>query len=169
MNESNISTNPDSCRLRVAVPEDVPVILAFIKELAVYEKMLDQVAATEGILNDSLFVKKAAKALIVEYGGKPVGYAIFFYNFSTFTGKPGIYLEDIYVTPAMRGKGFGKSVFRWLANHAKEQGCARMEWSCLDWNEPSRKFYRGLGAVSMDDWTVFRLTEKEIDLLAAGE
>ncbi len=152
--------------IRKAVPEDAGLIYRFIMELAVYEKMEDCVACNEQILHDSLFVRNAAKALIAEEDGNPVGYAIYFNNFSTFTGKPGLYLEDIYVTPSVRGKGYGKALFNHLAKVAEETDCARMEWACLDWNAPSLKFYKSLGAQSMPSWILHRLTDDGIHNLA---
>lgn len=152
--------------IRKALPEDAGLIYRFIMELARYEKMEDCVEANEEILYDSLFVRNAAKALIAEEDASPVGYAIYFNNFSTFTGRPGIYLEDIYVTPAVRGKGYGKAMFNYLARVAEETGCARVEWACLDWNAPSLKFYASLGAQSMPSWVLHRLSKDGINHLA---
>ena len=152
--------------IRNSLPADVPQILGFIKELADYEHMLDEVTATEALLNEWLFEKQAAQALIAEYDGQPVGFALFFHNFSTFLGRAGIYLEDLYVRPAYRGRGFGKAIFKQLARLALERGCGRLEWACLDWNKPSIAFYRSLGAVPMDDWTVYRLTGETLAKLA---
>ena len=152
--------------LRFATERDVPIILGFIKELAVYENMIEDVKATEEKITHSIFVKKAAEAIIADYEGKPVGYALFFHNFSTFTGLEGIYLEDLFVRPKYRGKGFGKVLLSYLARLAKERGCARLEWECLDWNEPSIKFYKSLGAISKDTWTGYRLHGNALDELA---
>ncbi|WP_105617522.1 GNAT family N-acetyltransferase [Vallitalea okinawensis] len=152
--------------LRFANEKDVPLILGFIKELAEYEKLLDEVVATEEILYDSLFVKKAAEVIIGEYKGKPVSFALFFHNFSTFLGKPGIYLEDLYVKPEMRGKGIGKEMLSYLARLAKERDCGRLEWWCLNWNTSSVEFYYGIGAEAMDEWTVFRVCDDALDELA---
>lgn len=151
-----------SLAIREANAEDAPLILKMIKELAVYEDMLDCVQATEEIVYDSLFVRKKANALIVEYDSRAIGYVIYFYNFSTFTGKPGLYVEDIYIIPEMRKNGFGKYIFRYLADIAQRENCARMEWACLDWNESSIRFYKGMGAIDMNEWTVYRLDEKAL-------
>ena len=155
--------------LRKAQPGDEGLVLYFIKKLADYEKLLDQVEATEEILHQSLFVKKAANVLIAEEDGTPIGYALYFYNFSTFLGKPGLYIEDVFILPEYRGKGYGTQIFRHLANIALEEGCARMEWICLDWNAPSLQFYRNMGAVPMEEWTVQRLTEDTLRKVAEGK
>ncbi len=153
--------------VRLAVPEDIPLILTFIKELAEYEKMSDQVTATEEILSEKLFgVHKYAEVFIAEYEGEPAGQALFFHNFSTFIGRPGIYLEDIYVRPQLRGKGIGKSLLLEVVKLAKQRNCGRVEWVVLNWNEPSINFYKSLGALPMNEWTTFRLTEEEIANLA---
>ena len=162
-----IDTNLDDFKLRLAERKDVPLILEFIKELADYEKMLDEVVATEEILTESLFEKKAAEVVIGEYQNKPVAFALFFHNFSTFLGRPGIYLEDLYVKPEMRGKGIGKMMLSFLAHLCVERKCGRLEWWCLDWNEPSIQFYKKMGAVPMDEWTVYRVTGDALDQLAA--
>ncbi|MCL2854980.1 MAG: GNAT family N-acetyltransferase [Defluviitaleaceae bacterium] len=150
--------------IRSATTADVPLILAFIKELAVYEKMLDEVVATEELLKEWIFEKDKAEVIIGEAGGKPVGFALFFHNFSTFVGRGGIYLEDLYIQPEYRGKGYGKAMLIHLAQIAVKRGCGRMEWSCLDWNTPSIDFYLSLGARPMVGWTVYRLAG---DTLAA--
>lgn len=155
--------------LRKAQPGDAGLVLYFIKKLAEYEKLLDQVEADEETLHQSLFVKKAAQVLIAEEDGTPIGYALYFYNFSTFTGRPGLYIEDVFILPEYRGKGYGTQIFRRLANIALEEGCARMEWICLDWNEPSLQFYRNMGAVPMDEWTVQRLSEETLRKVAQGK
>ncbi|PNT91098.1 GNAT family N-acetyltransferase [Clostridium thermosuccinogenes] len=159
-------TRIDGFKLRFAEEKDVGILLEMIKELAVYEKLLDEVTATEEILKDSLFHRKVAEAVIAEYEDKPVGYIIFFHNFSTFTGRPGIYLEDLYVRPEMRGKGLGKIMLAFLAKLAVERKCARFEWVCLDWNTPSIGFYKRMGAVPMDEWTIYRLTGSKLSELA---
>ncbi len=146
--------------------EDVPLILDLIRELADYEKLLDQVTATPELLEEWLFEKKTAQVLIARVSGEPVGFALFFRNFSTFLGKGGIYLEDLYVRPAFRGKGVGKSLLHRLAALALEEGCGRLEWWCLDWNQPSIRFYRSLGAEAMEDWTVYRVAGKALEELA---
>jgi GNAT superfamily N-acetyltransferase len=127
-----------------------------IRELAEYEKLSDKVYATEEMLRKNIFIEGYAEALIAEYQGKPAAFALFFHNFSTFEGKPGIYLEDIYVQPSFRGKGIGKLMLEYLIELARERNCARVEWSVLDWNEPAINFYRKMGAVLMDEWTVMR-------------
>ena len=144
--------------IRFAEPSDVPQLLGFIHELAVYEDLDDQVVATEALLHEWLFEKQKAEVLLAVVDGKPVGSALFFHNFSTFLGRAGIYLEDLYVQPAYRGRGYGKALLKKLAQITVERGCGRLEWACLDWNKPSIDFYRSLGAVSMDGWTTYRLT-----------
>jgi len=154
--------------IRQALKEDVGLILSFIKELADYEKLSDAVTANEELLLKTLFGEESVtKSLLAFYDNKPAGFAIYFYNFSTFIGKPGLYLEDVYVKPELRGKGIGKQILIYLANIAKEKDCGRFEWSVLDWNEPSIKFYKNLGAKPMDEWTVFRLDKKGIENLAS--
>ncbi|MCC6726535.1 MAG: GNAT family N-acetyltransferase [Saprospiraceae bacterium] len=156
--------------LRPATTEDVPLILAFIKELAEYERMLDQVVATEEMLRETLFGQRpGAEVILCHEGEKPVGFALFFHNFSTFRGRPGIYLEDLFVRPAFRGKGYGKMLLQALARLCVERNCARLEWSVLDWNTPSIEFYNSLGAAPMEEWTVFRLTDDSLAKLAAAE
>lgn len=143
--------------IRFAVREDVPLILDFIKRLADYEHLLDEVIATEEILELWIFDKKKAEVIIAEEDGEPVGFALFFHNFSTFLGRAGVYLEDLFVIPEKRGKGYGKALLQKLAQIAVDKGCGRLEWWCLDWNESSIDFYKKLGAVSMDEWTVYRI------------
>ena len=155
--------------IRKAQPGDAGLVLYFIKKLAEYEKMLDEVEATEEILHRSLFERHAANAIIAEEDGKAIGFALYFYNFSTFLGKPGLYIEDVFILPEYRGKGYGTQIFRHLANVALEEGCGRMEWICLDWNEPSLRFCRNMGAVPMDEWTVQRLTEDKLRDVAMGK
>ena len=154
--------------IREAVEADIPLILTLIRALAVYEKLEHKVVATEEVLRDSLFgAHPYAETLIAEDDGKPVGFALFFHNFSTFIGRPGIYLEDLFVNPEARGRGYGKALLARLAAIAKERNCGRLEWSVLDWNEPSINFYKGLGAVPLDDWTMFRVTGGALDALAS--
>ena len=154
--------------LREARAEDCGLILALIRELAEYEKLSHEVVATEEVLRETLFGEHPRGEVVIgEFQGKPVGYALFFHNFSTFTGRPGIYLEDIYVKPEMRGRGYGKCLLTFVARLAVERKCTRMEWSVLDWNEPSIRFYRSLGAVAMDEWTVQRLAGSALDEVAA--
>jgi GNAT superfamily N-acetyltransferase len=155
--------------IRPATRNDLPQVLAFIRELAVYERLEDQVLATEADLAAALFGARAyAEVVLGCLGETPVGFALFFHNFSTFLGKPGIYLEDLFVRPAARGLGVGKRLLAWLARTTLERGCARLDWAVLDWNEPSIGFYRGLGAVAQDDWTTFRLTGAALERLAGG-
>ena len=143
---------------RFAEAADVPEILQLIRVLAAYERLEDQVVATEALLREWLFEKKKAEVLLAEAGGKPVGMALFFHNFSTFLGRAGIYLEDLIVLPAYRGRGYGRGLLRELARITVERGCGRLEWSCLDWNQPSIDFYRSMGAIPMEGWTTYRLT-----------
>ena len=153
--------------VRPARPGDIAAILGFIRELAVYEREPDAVHATEPMLADALFgARPAAEAVIAEQDGAPVGFALFFHNFSTWTGKRGLYLEDLYVTPAARGLGAGKALLVHLAAIAVERGCARFEWAVLDWNTPAIDFYRAMGAVGMEDWTVQRVEGAALERLA---
>jgi GNAT superfamily N-acetyltransferase len=145
--------------IRAAEAGDVPTILAFINELAEYERLAHTVVATEESLRETLFgARRAAEVLIAEFGGQPVGFALFFTNYSTFIGRPGIYLEDLYVRPAARGRGAGKALFLQVATLAAQRQCGRLEWAVLDWNEPSIQFYKSMGAQAMSDWTTYRLT-----------
>jgi len=148
----------DAFHIRQAVPADVKLILQFIQKLGAYEKLSHEVVATEEKLHKTLFEQKMAEVIIGEYQGVPVGFALFFHNYSTFLGQAGIYLEDLFIDPEMRGKGFGKKMLAHLAKIAVERDCGRLEWSCLDWNEPSICFYKGLGAKPLEDWTIFRVT-----------
>ena len=155
---------------RFAVREDPPLILQMIRELADYEKLLDEVVATEPVLEEWLFDRQKAEVLFVlTPEGKEAGFALFFHNFSTFLGRAGLYLEDLYVRPEHRGKGYGKAFFRRLAAIAAERDCGRLEWWCLDWNTPSIGFYKSLGAETMEDWTVYRLTGPALQRLAEPE
>ena len=147
----------NSLDFRFAERKDVPLILWFIKQLAEYEKMSDEVVATEELLEEWIFDKNKAEVLFAVEDEKAVGFALFFHNFSTFLGRAGIYLEDLFVLPDYRGKGYGKSMMKKLAQIAVERGCGRLEWSCLDWNKPSIDFYLSLGAEPMSDWTVYRI------------
>ena len=154
--------------IRPATEEDVPLILSFIRELAGYERLSHEVSATEDLLRESLFgSRRGAEVVIGSHADEPTGFALFFHNFSTFLGRPGIYLEDLYVKPEFRGKGIGRAMLVYLAGLAKERGCGRLEWSVLDWNEPALRLYRGIGAVPMDDWTVYRVAGETLDELAA--
>ncbi|HLL39950.1 MAG TPA: GNAT family N-acetyltransferase [Rubrobacteraceae bacterium] len=153
--------------IRIATEDDVPLILSFIKELAEYENLSHEVFATEDLLREYLFgERRGAEVVIGHHGEDPAGFALFFHNFSTFLGRPGIYLEDLYVTPELRGKGVGRALLTYLAKLAKERNCGRLEWSVLDWNEPAIKLYESIGAVPMDEWTVYRLTGEALDGLA---
>ncbi|BAE85464.1 GNAT family N-acetyltransferase [Desulfitobacterium hafniense] len=161
-----MDTKLDDFKLRFAEVDDAALILEFIRELADYENMLPEVIATEDVLRESLFERKMAEVVIGEYKNRPVAFALFFHNFSTFLGRPGIYLEDLYVKPDMRGKGIGKMMLAFLAQLALERNCGRLEWWCLDWNEPSIQFYKQLGAVPMDEWTVYRVDDEALAELA---
>ena len=154
-------------QIRPAGVRDVPVILQLIRDLATYERAPDEVVATEEQLVDVLFGERPAAEVLLAFERKsPVGFAVYFYNFSTWLGRPGLYLEDLFVTPEKRGKGYGRALLVELAKIARDRGCGRMEWAVLNWNEPAIKFYRALGAKPMDEWTVFRLTPEEIANLA---
>ena len=151
---------------RYATEEDTGKILYFIKQLAIYEKMLDQVVATEEILKEWIFEKQKAEVIFPMVEGKEIGYALFAHNFSTFLGRAGIYLEDLFILPEYRGNGYGKATLKELARITVERGCGRMEWSCLDWNQPSIDFYLSLGAEQMSEWTTYRLTGETLKQLA---
>ena len=162
-----------SLSIRPATADDVPLILSLIRELADYEKLSDQVSATEAALRETLFSERpgarpAAEVLVAHNDGEPAGFALFFPNYSTFLAKPGIYLEDLFVRPAFRGLGIGKALLASVAKLAVERDCGRFEWSVLDWNEPAIGFYRRLGARPLDDWTQFRLSGAELAALAAS-
>jgi GNAT superfamily N-acetyltransferase len=157
----------ENFKIRPAHVEDVPVILQLIRDLATYERAPNEVAATAEQLVDVLFGEPpAAEVLLAFEGQSPVGFGVFFYNFSTWLGRPGLYLEDLFVKPEKRGKGYGRALLIELAKIARDRGCGRMEWAVLDWNEPAIEFYRALGAKPMDEWTVFRLTRDGIARLA---
>jgi GNAT superfamily N-acetyltransferase len=159
----------DNITIRPASRTDVPVVLQFIRDLARYERLEHEVSAAEAELTEALFGDRHyAEVVLACSGGTPVGFALFFHNFSTFKGRPGIYLEDLYVRPQARGRGVGKRLLAHLARIAVERRCARLEWAVLDWNEPSIGFYRSLGAVAMDEWTVFRLTGDALALVAGS-
>ncbi|MBI4473102.1 MAG: GNAT family N-acetyltransferase [Acidobacteria bacterium] len=154
-------------QIKRATERDVPVILSFIRQLAEYEKLSHAVVASEEVLRESLFgARPVAEVVLGYHEQKPVAFAVYFHNFSTFLGRPGIYLEDLFVIPEMRGRGFGRAMLTYLAKTARERKCGRLEWSVLDWNEPAIKFYKNLGAVSLDDWTVFRVTGEALRRLA---
>lgn len=154
-------------RILQAREQDIPLILNFIRKLAEYERLLDQVVADENSLRQSLFGSRpAAEALLVWEGEEAAGFAVFFHNFSTFEGRPGIYIEDVFVEPAYRERGIGKALLAHIAKLARERGCVRVEWAVLDWNRPAVEFYRKLGAVALNEWTVFRLGGRALDRLA---
>ena len=159
----------DKFVFRYATKDDAALVLQFIKDIAEYEKMSDQVVNSEELLLDWVFEKKRAEVIFVLEDGKEVGFALFFHNYSTFVGRSGLYLEDLFVQPAYRGKGYGKALLKELARIAVERNCGRMEWTCLDWNKPSIDFYLSLGAHPMDEWTTYRLTEDGIHNLAETE
>ena len=148
---------------------DVPTILGFIRQLAAYEHLENEVIATEELLEEWMFDKEKAEALIAREGDTPVGFALYFHNFSTFLGRAGIYLEDLFVYPAYRGRGHGKALIRELARIAVERGCGRLEWCCLDWNRPSIDFYLSLGAEPLDEWTTYRLAGDGLRSFAEGD
>jgi GNAT superfamily N-acetyltransferase len=158
---------PHQFQIRPARLEDVPIILELIRDLATYERAPDEVTATEEQLVDVLFGERLAAEVLIAFEGKSaVGFAVYFYNFSTWLGRPGLYLEDLFVKPEKRGKGYGRALLIELAKIARDRGCGRMEWAVLDWNEPAIKFYRALGAKPMHEWTVFRLARDGIASLA---
>ena len=154
---------------RAARREDVPLILEMIRALAEYEQLLSEVVATESVLEEWLFDKEKAEVLFPMLEGKEIGFALYFHNFSTFLGRAGLYLEDLYIQPAYRGRGYGRKVLQKLAQIAVERGCGRLEWWCLDWNAPSIAFYKNLGAQPMDEWTVYRLSGDTLRNLAEEE
>lgn len=163
MNEQNQLT------FRFAERKDVALILQFIKELADYEKLLHEVVATEELLEQWIFDKEKAEVLFAMVDQEEVGFALFFHNFSTFLGRAGIYLEDLYVKPEYRGNGYGKAILKQLAKITTERGCGRLEWWCLDWNKPSIDFYRSLGAETMDEWTVYRIAGDTLKEMGIGD
>lgn len=153
---------------RYAKRDDTELILSFIKNLAEYEKMSDDVVADTATLEKEIFDDKKAEVLFAEVDGKEIGFALFFHNFSTFVGRSGLYLEDIYILPEYRGKGYGKAMLKKLASIAAERNCGRMEWCCLDWNKPSIDFYLSLGAKPMSEWTIYRLSGDELKNFGEG-
>lgn len=159
----------DPLRIAPATENDVALILSFVERLAEYEKLSHEVVATEAALRHWLFgPRPMAEVLLAYWGDHPVGFALYFHNFSTFLARPGIYLEDLFVEPVHRGKGIGKALLMHLAAIATERGCGRLEWSVLDWNQPSIEFYKKLGAKPKDEWTIFRLTGEALHQLAAA-
>ncbi|MCZ6819922.1 MAG: GNAT family N-acetyltransferase [Calditrichaeota bacterium] len=164
-----IETAVQDLFIRQAQEEDVPLLLDFIKQLADYEKLSHVVVADAESLRRTLFGQIAfAEVILADYQNQSVGFALFFHNYSTFLGKPGIYLEDLFVVPAMRGKGIGRELLKYLARLTKERNCGRLEWSVLDWNKPAIEFYKNMGAVPMEQWTVFRLTGKALERLSGS-
>lgn len=162
-----VKTSIPDFTIRYASGKDTELILDFIRKLAEYEELLHEVEATEQQLQNYLFGDNPkAEVVIGEYKNIPVGFALFFHNFSTFLGKPGIYLEDLFINPDSRGNGFGKTMLTYLAKTAEERGCGRLEWSVLDWNQPAIDFYKKLGALPMDEWTVYRVTGNSLKSLA---
>lgn len=153
--------------IRFAAREDIPTILGFIRALAAYEKMENQVIADETLLETWIFEKRKAEVLLAFEGDTPVGFALFFHNFSTWLGRAGIYLEDLFVLPEYRGRGYGKLLLKRLARIAVQRGCGRLEWACLDWNEPSIAFYKSVGATALDEWTTYRVTGDALLALAS--
>ena len=163
-------TAPEPLRIEPAQPADAALIVALVRELAEYERLLHDVRITPDDVHRDLFGPRAfAEAVIARVGAEPVGFALWFHNYSTFAGRPGLYLEDLFVRPAFRGRGYGEALLRYLARITVERGCARFEWSVLDWNEPALAFYRKLGAVPMDDWTVQRVSGDALLALAASD
>lgn len=165
--EERVDKNRNAMEIRKAVRQDVPLILEFIKGIARYEKMENEVVATTELLEEQLFDKGRAEVIFAMEEGVEVGFALFFHNFSTFLGRSGLYLEDLFVYPEHRGKGYGKALFLELVRIANERGCGRMEWVCLNWNKPSIDFYRSMGAVPLDEWTTYRLTSDAMKKLTS--
>ena len=163
---STIETKIEGFSIRYAGEEDTKLILHFIRELAEYEKRLDDVVATEELLHEWLFVHHKAEVIIGEFQGEPIGFALFFHNFSTFLGRAGIYLEDLYIQPEYRGRGMGKTMLLYLTKIAVDRGCGRVDWSCLDWNTPAIDFYISLGAEDLSEWTGYRVSGDTLDELA---
>jgi GNAT superfamily N-acetyltransferase len=157
----------DAITIRPATPDDLPEVLAFIRELAAYERLAEPVQASEADLAAALFgTRPHAEVVLACLAGTPVGFALFFHNFSTVTGKPGIYLEDLFVRPEARGRGAGRQLLSWLARTTLERGCARLDWAVLDWNAPSIGFYRSVGAVPLEEWTMMRVAGAALERLA---
>jgi GNAT superfamily N-acetyltransferase len=161
-----ISEQPNEFILREATENDIPLIMELITELAAYEKLSDQLLTDAGLLQESVFKRKVAHVLIAECGSLPAGYVMYYYNFSSFIGLPGIYLEDIYIRPGFRGKGYGKASLAYLARLAIENNCWGLEWSVLDWNQPSIEFYKSLGATHRNGWLTYRLKGSALENLA---
>jgi len=165
--ETMIATDPPGFQIKAATESDVPIILSFVKKLARYEELLHEVVATEELLRETLFGKRRTAEVAIGYlETKPVGFVLFFHNYSTFLGKPGLYIEDLFVDADYRRRGYGRALLLHVARLAKERDCGRLEWSVLDWNQPAIDFYKKLGALPMSDWTVFRVAGKSLDELA---
>ncbi len=164
--KENVKTRIQGFTIRFAREKDAETIFHMIKELAEYEKLSGNLEVTQELLKENLFHRGIFETIISEYNKKPVGYAIFFHCFSSFAGRVGIYIEDLYVKPEMRGKGFGEAMFAFIAKLTVERKCGRLEWSCLDWNTPSIEFYKKMGAVSLDEWTMYRLTRAKLEKIA---
>ncbi len=163
-----MSTSVPGFEIRPATEADAPVILSFVRQLAEYEKLAHEVAATESLIRDTLFGnRRTAEAAIGYFETAPVGFVLFFHNYSTFLGQPGLYIEDLFVIEAYRRRGFGSALLLYVARLAQERRCGRLEWSVLDWNEPAIQFYKKLGAVPMSDWTVYRITGESLRRLAS--
>jgi GNAT superfamily N-acetyltransferase len=167
--ESENTAGKDEFIIRPAQESDTAILLDFIRRLADYEKRLKEVTATEEDITNVIFGKKIAEAIIAEHEGKPAGFAIFFHNFSTFLGKPGIYIEDLFVCPEFRGKGLGKLLFSYIAQLAVERNCGRVEWTVLTWNEPAINFYKKIGAVPKDEWMLYKLSGNALEKLAIAK
>ncbi len=166
--EETIVSTEAPFRIEPATEEDIPVILRFIKELAEYEHLTHEVVATEASLRESLFGTRRSAEVIIAYAeAEPVGFAVFFHNYSTFLARPGLYVEDLFILPQWRGRGLGRQLLAYTAKIAVKRGCGRLEWSVLDWNQPAIRFYRALGARPLDEWTVYRLTSEPMERLAA--
>lgn len=155
----------EAIQFRFAVRKDVPLVLKFIRDLAAYENLLDKVAVNETILEAWLFKEQKAEVIFCELAGRPIGFTLFFYNFSTFLGESGIFLEDLYIEPAYRGRGYGKAIFAKLAEVAIERGCGRLDWWCLNWNKPSIDFYEAMGAKHLKEWRIYRLPKEKLAAL----
>lgn len=156
----------NSFNIRKAQPGEEGLVLEFIKKLAEYEKCADEVVANEATLRQSLFEERSAEVVFAEEDGVVIGFALFFHNFSTFVGRKGLYLEDLFIIPEKRGKGYGKALLKYLAKLAVERNCGRMEWICLDWNKPALTVYRSIGAIPMEEWTIQRLNEQTLKQFA---
>jgi len=165
--QKELSLDSRDLKIRAAVEGDVPILLQFIKKLALYERLSHAVTATEEALRRNLFgEKRGAETILTEYQGMVVGFSVYFHNFSTFDGEPGIYIEDLYVDESHRGQGLGLAMFMYIAKLAKERRCGRLEWSVLDWNDPAIRFYKKLGAAPLSDWTTYRLTGEALGKVA---